>query len=74
MLASEVSFICVGTPSQRNGNLDLKYVRRVCEDIGRALKKKPEFHLVVMRKHGPSRNHAQCRYTHIGGILVKKNG
>ena len=49
ILASEVSFICVGTPSQLNGNLDLKYVRRVCEDIGRVLKKKPEFHLVVMR-------------------------
>ena len=49
ILSSEVSFICVGTPSQFNGNLDLKYIRRVCEDIGKALKKKSEFHLVVMR-------------------------
>jgi GDP-mannose 6-dehydrogenase len=46
---SEVSFICVGTPSQLNGNLDLKYVRRVCEEIGIALKNKPEWHVVVLR-------------------------
>ncbi|MDC3333041.1 UDP-glucose/GDP-mannose dehydrogenase family protein [bacterium] len=46
---TEVSFICVGTPSQMNGNLDLKYVRYVCEDIGRALKGKSDFHVVVAR-------------------------
>ncbi len=34
---SEISFVCVGTPSQLNGNLDLKYIRRVCEKIGAAL-------------------------------------
>ena len=34
---TEVSMICVGTPSQLNGNLDLSYVRRVCEQIGAAL-------------------------------------
>jgi GDP-mannose 6-dehydrogenase len=47
--ASDISFICVGTPSQLNGNLDLKYVRRVCENIGEALKAKSSFHLVVVR-------------------------
>ncbi len=46
---SSVSFICVGTPSQDNGNLALKYVRRVCEDIGRAIAKKEQWHLVVVR-------------------------
>jgi GDP-mannose 6-dehydrogenase len=46
---SDISFICVGTPSQLNGNLDLKYVRRVCENIGNAIKTKSEFHLVVVR-------------------------
>ena len=35
--ATEISFVCVGTPSQLNGNLDLKYIRRVCEKIGRIL-------------------------------------
>jgi GDP-mannose 6-dehydrogenase len=46
---SEISIICVGTPSQLNGNLDLKYVRRVCEEIGAALKDEGEFHVVVVR-------------------------
>lgn len=45
----DVSVVCVGTPSQLNGNLDLHYIRRVCEDIGRALRKKPEWHVVVIR-------------------------
>ena len=34
---TELSFICVGTPSQANGNLDLRYIRRICEQIGEAL-------------------------------------
>ena len=46
---SEVSWICVGTPSEMNGSLDLRYVRRVCEQIGVALKRKKEFHVVVAR-------------------------
>jgi len=46
---SELSFVCVGTPSQINGNLDLTHVRHVCEQIGRALKEKRERHTVVIR-------------------------
>ena len=46
---TEVSFVCVGTPSQSNGNLDLTYIRRVCEEIGKTLKNKPGRHTVVIR-------------------------
>jgi GDP-mannose 6-dehydrogenase len=46
---TDLSLICVGTPSQLNGNLDLSYVRRVCEEIGQALRDKPGFHVVVAR-------------------------
>ncbi len=46
---SEISFICVGTPSQINGSLDLKYVRKVCEEIGTAIREKDSFHVVVQR-------------------------
>src|SRR5438552_12374161 len=46
---TEVSFVCVATPSQVNGNLDLTYIRRVCELIGRALKNKTARHTVVIR-------------------------
>lgn len=46
---SRISLICVGTPSQPNGSLDLKYVVKVCEEIGAALRNKDEFHVVVAR-------------------------
>ena len=46
---TDLSLICVGTPSQMNGNLDLTYVRRVCEEIGAALAAKDGFHVVVGR-------------------------
>lgn len=46
---TELSFVCVGTPSQSNGNLDLGYVQRVCEQIGHALRKKSTWHTVVIR-------------------------
>ena len=49
VLASDMSLVCVGTPSQLNGNLDLSYVRRVCEEIGGALRHKNSFHVVVAR-------------------------
>lgn len=46
---TDISLICVGTPSQANGSLDLKYVRKVCEEIGAALRDKPDYHVVVAR-------------------------
>ena len=46
---TELSFVCVGTPSQVNGNLDVAYVRRVCELIGQTLKTKSTRHTVVIR-------------------------
>ncbi|WP_137734822.1 nucleotide sugar dehydrogenase [Pseudaquabacterium pictum] len=49
VLATDLSLICVGTPSQLNGNLDLSYVRRVCEEIGAAMRDKEGFHVVVAR-------------------------
>jgi GDP-mannose 6-dehydrogenase len=46
---TDVSFICVGTPSWPNGNLDLTYIRRVCEQLGRALRDKTDWHAIVVR-------------------------
>lgn len=46
---TDLSFVCVGTPSQPNGNLDLRYIRRICEQIGEALKAKSGRHTVVIR-------------------------
>ncbi len=47
--ASSVSLICVGTPSRANGSIDLRYVERVCEQIGEALREDPDHHTVVVR-------------------------
>lgn len=47
--SSDISFVCVGTPSAVNGSLDLHYVRSVCREIGAALKDLDRPHAVVIR-------------------------
>jgi GDP-mannose 6-dehydrogenase len=47
--ASELSLVCVGTPSMRSGRLDLGGVEKVSEEMGRALKAKKTFHTIAMR-------------------------
>lgn len=47
--STEISLICVGTPSQPNGSLDVRYVEAVCREIGQALRVKDDYHVVVMR-------------------------
>jgi len=46
---TEVSLLCVGTPSRRNGSLDLTYLERVSEEVGAALRDKASYHVVVVR-------------------------
>jgi GDP-mannose 6-dehydrogenase len=46
---SEVSFVCVGTPSAANGSQDLGAILRLAEQIGAALAGKREFHTIVVR-------------------------
>jgi GDP-mannose 6-dehydrogenase len=47
--ATDVSLICVGTPSGSQGSLDLAALERVCADIGPALRDKERRHTVVVR-------------------------
>ena len=46
---SEVSFIVVGTPSSKEGHLNLNYIYGVAHQIGEALKDKDDFHIVAIR-------------------------
>ena len=46
---TDISIVCVGTPSQINGNIDLTYIYKVCSEIAEALKQKDSFHTVVIR-------------------------
>ena len=46
---TELAMICVGTPSRANGSIDLKYVLRVCEQVGQALGTRDGFFTVVIR-------------------------
>jgi GDP-mannose 6-dehydrogenase len=46
---TDVSLVCVGTPSKPNGSLNLDHVRRVCEEIGAAIGAKSDRHIVVIR-------------------------
>lgn len=49
VLDTDVSLVCVGTPSRPNGSIDLQYVVRVSEQIGAALREKGRWHTVVIR-------------------------
>jgi GDP-mannose 6-dehydrogenase len=46
---TDLFLICVGTPSRSNGDIELKYVRRVCEEIGTALRDHQGAPVVVIR-------------------------
>mgnify|MGYP000875713014 CR=1 FL=1 len=58
---SDVSFICVGTPSTQSGHLNLDYVFNTAKQIGEAIKTKKEFHLIVIRSTVlPGTNSGYC--------------
>lgn len=49
VLSSDISFIVVGTPSSKEGHLNLNYIFTVAQRIGKALKDKNDFHIVAIR-------------------------
>ncbi len=46
---TDVSFICVGTPSSKQGHLNLNYIYGVARQIGESIRKKDSFHIVAIR-------------------------
>jgi len=49
VLNSDVTFVCVGTPSADDGSIDLNFIYEAAEEVGRSLRKKKGYHVVVMR-------------------------
>ena len=47
--ASDISLVCVGTPSRKNGSLESGYLEKVMQEIGAALKGRSEYHVVAVR-------------------------
>lgn len=46
---TEISIICVGTPSTKEGHLNLAYIYNVASEIGEAIKDNDKFHTIVLR-------------------------
>jgi len=73
VLDSEISIICVGTPSSPQGHLNLNYIYKTAEQIGLAIMKKNEFHTVIIRSTvmpGTNKKLGEIIETHSG----KKRG
>lgn len=49
VLDTDISIICVGTPSTTSGELNLDYIFGTARQIGTALRRKGSFHIVVIR-------------------------
>lgn len=49
ILDTDITFITVGTPSKRNGSVDLSCVKRASKAIGQILRNKDGWHLVVVK-------------------------
>jgi GDP-mannose 6-dehydrogenase len=47
--SSEITLVCVGTPSREDGSLDTHYVSAVCCQIGEVLRELDSYHLIVLR-------------------------
>ena len=57
---SDVTFICVGTPSKKNGDIDLSFVDQATREIAFCLKNKKSFHSVIVKSTvipGTTKNH-----------------
>ncbi len=46
---TDISIICVGTPSTKEGHLNLEYIFKVAKEIGEVLSEKNKFHTIVIR-------------------------
>ncbi len=67
---SQISFVCVGTPSREDGSCDTKYLEEVAKQIGLGLRSKNEFHVIAFRSTIPP---GTCRSL-LGPIIEEASG
>jgi len=46
---TDITFICVGTPSRKDGSIDLSFIKESTIEIARVLKQKDNYHLIVVK-------------------------
>ncbi len=66
---SDITFICVGTPSQESGETDLSYVRGAAAGIGKAIRRKKTFHTIVVKSTVPPGTSEE-----VAKILARESG
>jgi len=66
---SEITMVCVATPSDKEGNIDLADIRTVGEQVGIALKGKAEFHTFIVKS-----TVIPGTTEYFGGVVAKASG
>jgi UDPglucose 6-dehydrogenase len=49
LILTDITFICVGTPSKQDGSMDLAMLKKATEEVGKAIKAKRDYHVVVVK-------------------------
>lgn len=49
VLETDITYIAAGTPSKPDGSIDLQFIETVSSDIGKALRQKSNYHVVVVK-------------------------
>ncbi len=49
IMNTDLTFLCVGTPSMKNGSIDLSYLKEATKQIATILKNKKTWHLIVIK-------------------------
>jgi len=69
VINSDVSFLCVGTPSKHNGSIEIEFLAKVSREIGVSLGKKQKEHLIVNRSTS-----LPGTLIHLGKIIEETSG